>query len=68
MTTVVGIILAVMGVGTIALLVAKNAQTGNVLTTAGGSIGQMICTALSPVTGATCGGLTPNVTSTITFP
>ena len=63
-STVVGVILAIMGVGTVALLVSQRAQTGGVITTAGSAIGRMICTALSPVTGASCGGTLTNVSST----
>jgi hypothetical protein len=51
-----GILIAIAGVAALALLVAGKSNTSGVLTAGGTSIGQMLCTALSPVTGATCGG------------
>lgn len=68
-TALVTILLAIVGVAVIAVLVSKGAQTGNVFTSAGQAISNMLCVALSPVTGGSCGGggLTPNVTSSISF-
>lgn len=65
-STVVGIILAVMGVGTVALLVSSKAQTGNVFTNFGQAVSKMICTALSPVTGNTCASVASTVATQAT--
>jgi hypothetical protein len=68
-TSFVSIAIAIIGVAIIAVLVSKGANTGNVFTAAGTSISNILCTALSPVTGNSCGGgLTPNVTSSISYP
>lgn len=71
-TALVTIVLAIVGVAVIAVLVSKGAQTGNVFTSAGQAISNMLCVALSPVTGNSCGGgsssLTPDVQSSISFP
>lgn len=67
-TTVVALILGFLGIGTVALLVSNQAKTGSILTTGGTSIAHLICVALSPVTGGTCGGGTATqVTSGVNF-
>ena len=68
-TSFVSIANAIIGVAVIAVLVSKGANTGNVFGAIGTSISNMLCTALSPVTGNSCGGggLTPSVNSTISF-
>ena len=69
-TSFVSIAIAVIGVAVIAVLVSKGANTGNVFGAIGTSISNMLCAALSPVTGNSCGGggLTPSVTSSISYP
>lgn len=69
-TSLVTILLAVIGVAVIAVLVSKGANTGNVFGSFGTAISNILCTAISPVTGNSCGGggLTPNVTSSISYP
>lgn len=67
-TSFVSIALAIIGVAVIAVLVSKGANTGNVFGSIGTSISNILCAALSPVTGNSCGGgLTPSVNSTISF-
>lgn len=66
-STVTAVILALMGVSIIAVLVANSAKTAGVTTSGGTAIANIICTALSPVTHGSCGGLIPNVQSKITF-
>ena len=58
--------IAVLGLAIIAVLVSNQAQTAKVTTAGGTSLGQIICTALSPVVHGSC-GLIESVTSTITF-
>lgn len=65
---IVSVILAIIGVAVIAVIVSNKANTSNVLTSGGGAVSNFLCTALSPVTGGSCGGgLTPNVTSSINY-
>lgn len=66
-TSIVGVLLAVIGVAAVAVLVSKNAQTGNIFGAFGTSFSNILCKALSPVTGSSCGGGIPSVNSTITF-
>jgi len=56
-TSVTTVLVAIVGVAIIAVLVSKNAQTGQVLQAGGSSFSQMLGTALSPVTGSS-GGFT----------
>lgn len=64
-TSIVTVLLALIGVAILAEIISNKAQTGKVLTTGGGAFTKMLCTALSPV--FNCGGLTEQVTSTVTF-
>lgn len=68
-TAIVSVLIAIIGVAVIATLVSQGSNTANVLTTGGSAFSQVLCKALSPVTGNSCGGtsLTPSVNSTITF-
>lgn len=66
-TSVVSVLLAIIGVAILAELVSNKSQTGSVLTAGGGAFTQMLCTALKPL-GVSCGGLSENVTSTVSFP
>ena len=67
-TAIVSVLLAVTGLAIIAVLVSKQANTTGVFTSGGGAIQQMICTALSPVTGnKNCRAGIPSVSSTINF-
>lgn len=66
-TSLVSIAVALTGVAILALLVSKQANTSNVFGALGDSVSQAICVATSPVTGANCRSLVPNVNSTITF-
>ena len=50
--SVTTVAIAIVGVGIIAVLVSKNANTAGVLQAAGSSFSQSLGTALSPVTGA----------------
>ena len=63
-SAIVSTVLAVIGLAIIAVLVSNAAQTGNVFTTTGRSIANVISCALSPVTGAACG---TSVVSTVSF-
>jgi hypothetical protein len=53
-TAIVSILLALIGIAIIAEIVSGKSQTGNVLTTGGNVITNMICTALRPL-GVQCG-------------
>lgn len=66
-TAITTILLAVVGVAFLAVIVSHGANTPNVITSFGNAVKQMICQATAPVTGANCGSLTENVTSTIHF-
>lgn len=65
-STTTAVILAFLGLAVIAVLVSGSAKTGTVTTAGGSALGQIICTALSPVVHGNC-GLIESVTSTITF-
>ncbi len=52
-TGLVSVALAIVGVATIATLVGKNAQTGQVIGAAGNAFGYDLLAAVSPVTGTT---------------
>jgi hypothetical protein len=78
-TAIAGILLAIIGVATIAVLVAPSAQTGNVVKAGGNGFACMLSTALQPIMptvastvsglgGFFGGGCTPSVTSTLNFP
>jgi len=68
-TKTVYVLIAICGVAILALVLSKQSNTSGVFGAFGSTISQMICTALSPVTGGKCGdrSLTPDVHSTITF-
>lgn len=53
-TGFVAVIMAIIGVAIVAVLVSKNANTGNVLTAGGGAFSNILKTALAPV--STSGG------------
>jgi hypothetical protein len=66
-TSVVTVLLALVGVAIIAELISNKAQTGSVLTAGGGAFTQMLCTALSPL-GVKCGsGTGSGTTETICY-
>lgn len=50
-TSVVTVLMAIIGVAIIAVLVSKNAQTGAVIGAGASGFSQALSTALSPVTG-----------------
>lgn len=60
-TSVVSVLMAIIGVAIIAVLVSRNANTAAVLTTSGQAFSSSLGTALSPVTGGGLGftGLPP---------
>jgi PRD1 phage membrane DNA delivery len=62
-TSIVSVLLAVIGLAIIAVLVSNGAQTGNVLGQGGSAFANIICKALAPVTGSSCGGVATSVTS-----
>jgi uncharacterized membrane protein YbjE (DUF340 family) len=51
-TSVITVITAIIGVAIIAVLVSRNSNTAQVLTTGGQAFSQVLGTALSPVTGS----------------
>ena len=55
-TSVVTVLMAIIGVAIIAVLVSRNAQTGQVLQAGGSAFSGILGSALSPVTGG--GGFT----------
>lgn len=63
-SSTVAAVLAIIGLAIVALMVSNQAQTGNVFTTTGASLANVIRCALSPVTGGTCSGIATNVSST----
>ena len=65
-TTITAVILALLGVSIVAVLVSQSAQTATVTKAGGTSIGQIICVALSPVTGGTGGCGATSVSSIFT--
>ena len=66
-TTTVTVILAIVGVAVVALLVSNRANTAGVFGSLGSAFQRMLCVATSPLTGKSCGGNTPSVSSTISF-
>lgn len=50
-TSVVTVLVAIVGVAIIAVLVSKNANTAGVISAGGSAFSQSLSTALSPVTG-----------------
>lgn len=77
----VSVFLAITGLAVLAVLVSNKAQTGSVLGAGGSALGNLICIAVSPITGSSCGGgvrlptpgrtptpePTPSTDSTVTF-
>jgi hypothetical protein len=55
-TSIVTILTAVIGVAILAVLVSRNAQTGQVIQAAGQSFGSVLGVALSPITGQSNNG------------
>jgi hypothetical protein len=66
-TATASVLLAIIGVAIIAVIVSKNSNTAQVITTGGSGFASALSCALSPITGASCGSGIPNVTSTISF-
>lgn len=66
-TEIVYVLSAVLGLAIIAELVSQQSNTVSVFGAFGKSIQTMICTALSPVTGKSCGTLTESVSSRVIF-
>ena len=56
-SSVVTVLLAIVGVSIIAVLVSRNANTTGVIASAGSAFSGALGTALSPVTGATSFGM-----------
>lgn len=50
---VTGVLIAVVGVATVAVIVSKGAQTSSVITNAGNAFAQIIGAAVGPVSGGT---------------
>jgi len=50
-TSVVSVLMAIIGVALIAVLVSRNAQTGSVLSAGGSAFSRSLGTALTPVVG-----------------
>lgn len=65
-TSIVSILIAVIGVAIVAVLVSQSAKTGSILTSGGSAFQNILCAALKPI-GVSCGSLTPSVNSTVTF-
>jgi membrane DNA delivery protein len=55
LNSIVTIIVAIVGVATLAVIVSKNANTAGVLQAGGNAVGGLLSVAISPVTGG--GGL-----------
>ena len=55
-TSIVTVLLAVIGVAVIAVLVSKNAQTSNIIKTGSTGFSNILGSALSPITGGTFTG------------
>jgi hypothetical protein len=66
-TAMVSIAVGITALASIAVLVSKQAQTGNVITGGASGLRDALCAALSPI-GVQCGNLKPFVDSSITFP
>lgn len=56
-TTIVTVLVALIGVAIVSVLVSKSADTANVLTAGGKAFSSILQTAVSPVTGGAGGGL-----------
>lgn len=56
MGQLVVVLTAIIGVAMVAVLVSKNAQTPQVINSAGGALSQFLGVAVSPVTGGGSGG------------
>lgn len=56
-TAIVSIVLAIIGLASLATILSSNAQTSNVIKAASGGLAQDIGAAVSPVTGGGMGGL-----------
>lgn len=68
-TSIVSVLVAITGLAIIAVLVSNKSNTSNVFGAFGSAISNMLCKALSPVTGGSCAGSSiPSVNSTISFP
>lgn len=67
---ITGIAIAFVGLGLIALLLSKNAQTGSLFGSLGTSFSNVLGCALSPITGKKCAtsGSTPSVSTSISYP
>lgn len=55
MSTVTVIVVAIVGVALLAVLLSQNANTSNVIGTAGSGFASILSVALSPVTGGNSG-------------
>ena len=64
-SSLVAVIMAIIGVAIVAVLVSQKAQTANVLNAGGTAISNVLGAALSPVTGSSALGTATNVASTI---
>lgn len=64
-TSVVWVLMAIVGVATIAVLVSKKSDTSNVLSSLGSEFGCMLGTAVSPIAGGV--HCAPAVSSSISF-
>lgn len=60
-TTVVTVLMAIIGVAIIAVLVSKNAQTSDVLKAGSGAFSDILKTALSPLTAAPLGAASSTI-------
>ncbi len=54
-TSVVSVLMAIIGVAIIAVLVSRNSQTSNVLSAGGNAFSRILGTAISPTTGSGLG-------------
>jgi hypothetical protein len=57
LNSIVSVLLAIIGVATLAVIVSKNADTGSVLNAGGNALNGLLKTAISPVSGSGLGGL-----------
>lgn len=60
-TSLVSIATAIVGVAIIAVIVSRNADTANVITSAGNAFSGALGVAVSPVTGAGYANFSPNI-------
>lgn len=63
---IVSVATAIVGVAIVAVIVSKNANTANVISSASNAFSQALATAVSPITGAGTGGFTGNLSSGFT--